>query len=180
MQNAAAEGHQKALISSRMEEMGERNVGNPSFMRIVKPLTEARIVCRICVLAAAISALPAVRSYAADLDQNLKLANPLVVAQAIPPKGSKAVPQASPVTPNASGAKIVGKLLANPPSDPDVPLPQSNLATRPPADGPLDHPTVFGRQEEGGGVFGLKIPIPPDRGTSDRHTRSSASSPASN
>ena len=83
------------------------------------------------------------------------------------------MPQASPVAPKASGAEIVGKLL-NPPSDPDVPLPQSNLATRPPADSPQDHPTIFGRQEEGGGVFGLKIPIPADRGASDRRTRSSA------
>jgi hypothetical protein len=89
------------------------------------------------------------------------------------------VPQASPVAPNATGAEIVGKLLSNPPSDPDVPLPQSNLATRPPAESALDHPTIFGRQEDGGGVFGLKIPIPADRGASDRHTRSSASGPAS-
>jgi hypothetical protein len=52
----------------------------------------------------------------------------LVVAQTTRPKGSKTGPQASPVAPNANGAEIVGKLLSNPPSDPDVPLPQSNLA----------------------------------------------------
>jgi hypothetical protein len=146
-------------------------------MRVVEQLDYARITCRICLLAAAISALPAVCGYAADLNQNLKLPTPFVVAQATPPKGAKAVPQASPVAPNASGAEIVGRLLSNPPSDPDVPLPQSNLATRPSADGPLDHPTIFGRQEEGGGVFGLKIPIPADRGLSDRHTRSSSGVP---
>jgi hypothetical protein len=146
-------------------------------MRVVEHLDYARIACRICLLAAAISALPAVCSYAADLNQILKSPTPLVVTQAAPPKGAKAVPQASPVAPNATGAEIVGKLLSNPPSDPDVPLPQGNLATRPQADGPPDHPTIFGRPEEGGGVFGLKIPIPADRGASDRHTRSSAGIP---
>ena len=148
-------------------------------MRVAKPLTETRIAYRICFLAAAISALAAVHSYAADLNQNGKSTAPLVVAQTTRPKGSKTGPQASPVAPNANGAEIVGKLLSNPPSDPDVPLPQSNLATRPPADGPLDHPTIFGRQEDGGGVFGLKIPIPADRGASDRHTRSSGSNTGS-
>ena len=148
-------------------------------MFIVKPFADTRVACRICLFAAAISALPAVCSYAADLNQNRKSPAPLVVAQATPPKGSKTVPRASPVAPNASGAEIVGKLLSNPPSDPDVPLPQSNLATRPPADGPLGHPTIFGPQEDGGGVFGLKVPIPADRGASDRHTRSSAGLPTS-
>lgn len=148
------------------------------FMRVVKPLADARVAYRICLLTAAISVLPAIQSYAADLNQNLKSPAPFVVAQAAP-KASKAVPQASPIAPNSRGAEIVGKLLANPPSDPDVPLPQGNLATRPPADGPLDHPTIFGRQEDGGGVFGLKIPIPADRSASDRHTRSSGSGPDS-
>ena len=148
-------------------------------MRLVEHLTDARIAYRICLLGAAISVLPAVCSYAADLNQNFKSSISTGAAQATPQKGSKAVPQASPVAPNASGAEIAGKLLANPPSDPDVPLPQSNLATRPPANGSLDHPTIFGRQEDGGGVFGLKIPIPADRGASDRHTRSSGSGPAS-
>jgi hypothetical protein len=150
------------------------------FMRVVKPLTDAGIAYRICLFAAAISALPAASSYAADLNQNLKSPIPLAVAQATPPKGSKAVPQASPVAPNASGAEIVAKLLSNPPSDPDVPLPQGNLATRPPADSALDHSTIFGRQEDGGGVFGLRIPIPADRNASDRHTRSSVGAPTGN
>jgi hypothetical protein len=146
-------------------------------MRGEEQLDYARIACRICLLAAAISALPVVCSYAADLNQTLKSPTPFVVAPAAPPKGAKAGPQASPVAPTATGAEIVGKLLSNPPSDPDVPLPQGNLAARPPADGPADHPTLFGRQEDGGGVFGLKIPIPADRGASERHTRSSAGIP---
>jgi hypothetical protein len=151
---------------------------NP-LMRLVENLTDTRSAYRICLLAAAISVLPAVCSYAGDLNQNLKSPLATGAAQATPQKGGKTVPQASPVGPNASGAEIVGKLLANPPSDPDVPLPQSNLATRPPTNDSLDHPTIFGRQEDGGGVFGLKIPIPADRSASDRHTRSSGSGPAS-
>ena len=129
----------------------------------------------------AVSLLPVVSAYAADLNQNLKVTPPVIVAQATPstpPKGTKA-PQASPVAPPATGAEIVGKMLANPPSDPDVPLPRRDLATRPPSDGPLDRPTIFGRQEEGGGVFGVKIPIPADRDASDRHTRSSSGNPGS-
>jgi len=144
------------------------------FMRVANPLADARIANRICLFVVALSALPAGFTYAADLNQNLKSGTPSVVAQGATSKDNKGAPKASPVAPNANGAEIVGKLLANPPSDPDVPLPQGGLATRPPAGASSDRPTVFGRQEEGGGVFGLKIPIPADRGTSDRHTRSGA------
>src|SRR5260370_1333654 len=116
-------------------------------MRVVEQLDYARITCRTCLLAAAISALPLVCSYAADLNQNLKSPTPFVVAQATPPKGAKAAPQASPMAPNANGAEIVGKLLSNPPSDPDVPLPQRDLASRPAVESAPDHPTIYGRQE---------------------------------
>jgi hypothetical protein len=79
-----------------------------------------------------------------------------------------------PVTPNTkaiqppapTGAELVGKLLLeqNGPSDPDVPMPQRGLKrTQEPTSTPLSGPQVFGRQEEGGGVFGLKIPIPATR-----------------
>lgn len=65
-----------------------------------------------------------------------------------------------------TGAELVGKLLAeqNGPSDPDVPLPQRGLSRvqdQPAA--PLSGPQMFGRREDGGGVFGLKIPIPATR-----------------
>ena len=132
-------------------------------MHVAKPFADARNACRLCLLAAAFLALPAAFAYAADFKQDLKLSAPLVVAQAAPPKGGKSAPQASPVTPNATGAEIVGRLLANPPSDPDVPLPRGDLAARPATEGTPDHPTIYGRQEDGGGVFGLKIPIPADR-----------------
>src|SRR5687768_17470707 len=67
-----------------------------------------------------------------------------------------------------TGAELVGKLLAeqNGPSDPDVPLPQRGLSrVQEPTSIPLSGPQMFGRQEEGGGVFGLKIPIPATRST---------------
>jgi hypothetical protein len=146
-------------------------------MHVAKSFRSARFARRICLILGAVSGFSAASAYAADLNQNLKVTPPVIVAQATPPKGTKA-PQASPVAPPATGAEIVGKMLANPPSDPDVPLPRRDLATRPPSDGPLDRPTIFGRQEEGGGVFGVKIPIPADRDASDRHTRSSSGNPA--
>ena len=67
--------------------------------------------------------------------------------------------------PVPTGAELVGKLLAeqNGPSDPDVPLPQRGLSRAEPASTPLSGPQMFGRREDGGGVFGLKIPIPVTR-----------------
>jgi hypothetical protein len=61
-----------------------------------------------------------------------------------------------------TGAELVGKLLSeqNGPSDPDVPLPQHNLSQNDqPASTPLSGPQIYGRHEDGGGVFGVKIPI---------------------
>jgi len=71
-----------------------------------------------------------------------------MVAQPTPPKATKAAPQASPVAPNATGAEIAAKMLSNPPSDPDVPLPRGDLATRPANEGAQDRPTIYGRQED--------------------------------
>jgi hypothetical protein len=64
-----------------------------------------------------------------------------------------------------SGAELVGKLLSEETraSDPDVPLPQPNLSARRPAAGPLSGPSLYGRQEDGGAVLGLKFPIPVTR-----------------
>jgi len=65
--------------------------------------------------------------------------------------------------PEPTGAEVVGKLLSEQdgPSNPDVPLPQYGLnQNSQPASTPLSGPQIFGRREDGGGVFGLKIPIP--------------------
>lgn len=66
-----------------------------------------------------------------------------------------------------SSADLVNKLLSPGPSDPNVPLFRRDLADDPGA-GPdaSDGPRIYGRQEEGGGVFGFKVPIPADRSAS--------------
>ena len=117
-------------------EGGRAESRKPLLIHVAKPFGSTRFAHGICLILEAILALPGIPAYAVDLNQNLKLMAPVIVAQATPPKGTKATPQASPVAPSATGAEIVGKMLANPPSDPDVPLPQRNLATRPPSDGP--------------------------------------------
>ncbi len=159
----------------------EYETSNSKFVSLVTcaatPAGKARFAYRICLFAAVLSVPPAAVACAADLNQNLKasppvIVAPLIVAQATNSKSAKGAPQASPVAPNPSGAEIVGKMLSTQPSDPDVPLPRSDLATRPAGDGPLDRTTIYGRQEGDGGVLGFKIPIPADRNASDRHTRS--------
>ena len=72
-----------------------------------------------------------------------------------------------------SGSELVSRLLAerSTSSDPDVPLPQRNLAVPEPAYVPLGGPRIYGRGEEGSVVLGLKIPIPANRGVSQQNTR---------
>lgn len=65
-----------------------------------------------------------------------------------------------------SAAELVGKLLAPPASNPDVPLPHPGLAERSEAPPSLAGPTLYGRQEPGGGVLGFRMPIPAGRGGS--------------
>jgi hypothetical protein len=71
-----------------------------------------------------------------------------------------AAPVAVPAITAPSGAELVSKLLANGPSDPDVPLPQPNLSARRPAPAAPTGPSLYGRQEDQGAVVGLKFPIP--------------------
>ena len=70
------------------------------------------------------------------------------------------IPTAVPAVTAPSGAELVGKLLENGPSDPDVPLPQPNLSARRPAPAAPTGPSLYGRQEDQGAVVGLKFPIP--------------------
>lgn len=77
-------------------------------------------------------------------------------------------PPVAVTVPEPTGSELVGKLLSeqNGPSNPDVPLPQHSLSLRQdPASTPLGGPQIYGRREEGGGVFGLKIPIQVRAGT---------------
>ena len=76
--------------------------------------------------------------------------------------GKRAPAPAVKAAPEPTGAELVGKLLSeqNGPSNPDVPLPQYGLSQSSQSTStPLSGPQVYGRREEGGGVFGLKIPI---------------------
>lgn len=74
-----------------------------------------------------------------------------------------------------SNVDLVNKALNPGASDPDVPLPHPNLAKstldRPAS---LSGPQIYGRQEQGGGVFGFRMPIPADRGASGAATRYSS------
>ena len=74
-----------------------------------------------------------------------------------------------------SNVELVNKALNPGASDPDVPLPHPGLANST-ADQPASPagPQIFGRQEQGGGVLGLRMPFPADRGTTGGTTRSSS------
>jgi hypothetical protein len=68
----------------------------------------------------------------------------------------------------------VNKALNPGPSNPDVPLPHPDLANPSGRPDTSSGPQVFGRQEQGGGVFGLRMPIPADRSAPSAGTRSSS------
>ena len=73
-----------------------------------------------------------------------------------------------------SNVDLVNKALNPGASDPDVPLPHPGLANSN-ADQPASPsgPRIFGRQEQGGGVLGLRMPFPADRSVTGGATRSS-------
>ena len=60
-----------------------------------------------------------------------------------------------------SNVDLVNKALNPGASNPDVPLPHPDLANSS-GDRSVSSakPQIYGRQEDGGGVFGLKMPIP--------------------
>jgi len=95
------------------------------------------------------------------------VALPVLCQPASAADARRSAPVAVKPVPQPTGAELVGRLLneQNGPSDPDVPMPRPGLGVTPnPASTPLSGPQVFGRQEDGGGVFGLKFPIPATRG----------------
>jgi len=92
---------------------------------------------------------------------------PQMVAQA---KTKAPVPAPTPATERGpSNVDLVNKALNPGASDPDVPLPHPNLANssgeQPAAGGRTQ---IFGRQEQGGGVLGLRMPFPADRSATGR------------
>jgi len=74
-----------------------------------------------------------------------------------------------------SNVELVNKALNPGASNPDVPLPHPDLANST-ADQPGSSagPQIFGRQEQGGGVLGFRVPIPADRNASGGTTRYSS------
>jgi hypothetical protein len=104
------------------------------------------------VVASAVAASPDERNRSAQETAR----KPQALAQ------SKAkVPAPSPAAEHApSNIDLVNKALHPGASDPDVPLPHPDLA-RPASEQPasLSGPQFFARQEQGGGVFGLRMPI---------------------
>ncbi len=95
----------------------------------------------------------------------------LQVAQA---KGKTPAP--TPATERGpSNVELVNKALNPGASDPDVPLPHPGLANST-ADQPTSPsgPRIFGRQEQGGAVLGLRMPFPADRSATGGTTRYSS------
>ena len=87
---------------------------------------------------------------------------PLFCAPASAADGKRAPAPAAKAAPEPTGSELVARLLAeqNGPSNPDVPLPQYGLSQNAqPNSAPLSGPQIYGRREDGGGVFGLKFPI---------------------
>lgn len=75
-------------------------------------------------------------------------------------------------------AELAARSLNPGASDPDVPLPHPGLSEefsdRTDVARPLTGPTPFGRGESGGGVLGLRLPLPAQRGSSGQTTTSGA------
>lgn len=93
---------------------------------------------------------------------------PLFCDAASAADGKRSAAPAVKPAPEPTGAELVGKILAeqNGPSNPDVPLPQYGLGQNAqPNSTPLSGPQIYGRREDGGGVFGLKFPIGVHNGT---------------
>lgn len=135
------------------------------------------------VVAGALVALSANLTYAAILNQNLRMPRGLPLAvvadngagsEGRPRSGATQIAQAGKSLPGikSSGppetaAEIVGRMLAPGASNPDVPLPHPDLSEkfsdRTDAQSPLKGPTPYGRGESGGGILGLRVPIPVHR-----------------
>ena len=78
---------------------------------------------------------------------------------------SKALAPSPAAEPAPSNVDLVNKALNPGASDPDVPLPHPDLArANGNGAGSSSKPQIYGRQEDGGGVLGLRLPIPADRG----------------
>jgi len=95
-------------------------------------------------------------------------------AQTTKDHGRTKIPAPTPASERGpSNVELVNKALNPGASDPDVPLPHPDLAKSNAADPSIlsAKPQIYGRQEQGGGVLGLRMPIPADRSASGGATR---------
>jgi len=142
-------------------------------------------------LAGAFAALTASLTYASPLNHDLQIAldppQPVVlvgIRDSVPdtrPRVMKTAQLNKPaprlgVVDQPTPAELAGRSLKPGASDPDVPLPHPSLSEefsdRTDATKPLTGPTPFGRGESGGGVLGLRMPIPAQRIPSGQATTS--------
>ena len=95
-------------------------------------------------------------------------------------KGKTPAPSPATESRGPSNVDLVNKALNPGAPDPDVPLPHPDLANQA-ANRPASSakPQIYGRQEDGGGVFGLRMPIPADRSAAGSPTRYSSGGSAS-
>jgi hypothetical protein len=96
---------------------------------------------------------------------------PQIMAQA-----KTKVPAPTPATERGpSNVELVNKALNPGASDPDVPLPHPDLANSSGGQPAATNRTqIFGRQEQGGGVLGFRMPIPAERSATGGTTRYSS------
>jgi hypothetical protein len=109
-------------------------------------------------------------SFGKGLIRGLALCTALGVAAAANPGFAQTTKQPKTPTPTPatergpSNVDLVNKALNPGASDPDVPLPHPDLAKSSGSRSASSaKPQIYGRQEEGGGVFGFRMPIPADR-----------------
>jgi len=149
--------------------------------------------CAAGGLAAALAVLTAGLTYAATLNQSLHMPEGSPLGMVVDVAGDAARPQRSaglriaqsgtrmPAADSSglaeTAAEIVGRMLAPGASNPDVPLPHPDLAERSSdrTDAPAlpKGPTPYALGETGGGVLGVRIPIPVNRGVPGPTTTSS-------
>jgi hypothetical protein len=149
--------------------------------------------CAAGGLAGALAVLTAGLTYAATLNQSLHKpeGSPLgmvvdIAADPVRPQRSAGLQVAQAATripaneafrQAETAAEIVGRMLAPGASNPDVPLPHPDLSERSSdrtdAQEFLKGPTPYARGETGGGILGLRIPIPVNRGVPGPTTTSS-------
>jgi len=70
-----------------------------------------------------------------------------------------------------SNVDLVNRALNPGASDPNVPLPHPSLSAPPSPPVASAGTQIYGRQEEGGAVLGLRVAIPADRGSGSANTR---------